>query len=426
MVERRLENVKRILSNGFHGKTRWAVTGESQLNPDTHHLVTVSQKVWGILMYAFIVARMDDGAENLWATILRIGYSPNIDIWNSLLEGYRDTHQVERLLLTWDVMKKERIPLNATSYGARIACLFQARRATLAMKTFEEFKRAHPNQEDGLIFVFNTILNGYLLERRLTDAVKLFEEMKKHGPQPDIVSYNTFIAHYAKRADLHGVADFVRQLTEAGVEPDVFTFTTILSAILKAGIPNGTARLLEVMDSMGVKQNVATYSAIINSQVREGTREGVKTAWELLQQMERMKDTRPNIVTYTSFLAGVHRSQELDKQLVALITSEVVKTMKRRGVQLKLGTYHVLFKACLENSNPEGMDFFMDYYNMLVRSGIPFRHDTWYIILNGLIRRDAWTLAKEMKDRMLSSGFQPMWGVMEMVKWIEEWEAGNR
>ncbi|EJC99565.1 uncharacterized protein FOMMEDRAFT_159979 [Fomitiporia mediterranea MF3/22] len=66
-------------------------------------------ELWAILMYAFIVARMDNETERLWATILRIEYTPKIDMWNGLLEGYRDTHQVEQVLLTWDVMKKERL-----------------------------------------------------------------------------------------------------------------------------------------------------------------------------------------------------------------------------------------------------------------------------------------------------------------------------
>ena len=96
--------------------------------------------------------------------------------------------------------------------------------------------------------------------------------------------------------------------------------------------------------------------------------------------------------------------------------------MRKRGLKLRLGTYHILMKACLENPNPEALDFFMDYYNMMQRSAIPLRHDSWYIILDGLVRRGEWELAREMKNQMIGSGFQPMWGVLKRMKVIERWE----
>ncbi|KAL5534156.1 hypothetical protein ACEPAG_617 [Sanghuangporus baumii] len=422
-IGHRLDKIRARFTDAFKGKRAWAAATESQQSPTRP--IVVSEKIWGYLIYSYIVVRGEDSARALWADVIRWGREPGTEMFNALLEGYRDVGHLPKLLHTWQVMEKQGIPFDARSYGAKLGALILDREAAhYSLKLFDEFKATKPNEEDSL-FVYNTVLNNLLLRYERRKALSLLDEMKKHGPQPDIVSYNTFIAHLAKQPNLPEITKVVRELTEAGVEPDVFTFTSILSALLKARISNGAERLLSIMDMMDVKQNVATYSAIIDSQVREGTKVGVTAAWQVLQQMERMKDVKPNIVTYTSFLAGLHRSQELDKDLITSISSDVVQTMKKRGIRLKLGTYHILLKACLENPNPGALDFFMDYYNMMQRNGVPLWHNTWYIILDGLVRREEWELASEMKKQMLDSGFQPMWGVAKRMKLIESWEAQN-
>ncbi|OCB85674.1 hypothetical protein A7U60_g7325 [Sanghuangporus baumii] len=423
-VGHRLDKLRARFTAAFNGKHAWAAATESQQSPTRP--IVVPEKIWAHLIHSYIVLRNEDSARALWADVIRWGRQPGTEMFNALLEGYRDVCHLPKLLHTWQVMEKQGIPFDARSYGAKLGALVLDREAGhYSLKLFDEFKATRPNEEDSL-FVYNTVLNNLLLRFQRKRALALLDEMKKRGPQPDIVSYNTFIAHYAKLPDLQEIAKVVRELTEAGIEPDVFTFTSILSALLKTRISNGAERLLGIMDMMGVKQNVATYSAIIDSQVREGTKVGITAAWQVLQQMERMKDVEPNIVTYTSFLAGLHRSRELDKDLITSISSDVVQTMKKRGMRLKLGTYHILLKACLENPNPEALDFFMDYFNMMRRNGVPLWHDTWYIILDGLVRREEWDLATEMKNQMLDSGFQPMWGVAKRMRLIESWEARNR
>ena len=159
-------------------------------------------------------------------------------MWNALLEGYRDNGHLQKLMHTWQVMKKQGVPYDARSYGAKLGCLAMDRETEhYSLTVFDEFKATNPSEEDSL-FVYNTVLHSLLTRRREGRALALLDEMKKRGPRPDIVSYNTIISHYArqKKPDLREITNAIRKLMDAGIEPDVFTFTTILSALLKTKV----------------------------------------------------------------------------------------------------------------------------------------------------------------------------------------------
>lgn len=409
---KRLDKLVNTVLNGFVGPFPWAVFDEASKSPARP--VVVPEKIWAYLLTAYVGLRREDIAGSLWDRVSGLGVVPGTTMWNALLEGYRDTQNVKKLLNTWELMKKMNIRFDAESYGAKIICLFQERLKNPPLKAFDDFKRAIPRSEETK-YVYNAVLNGLLSQDDIKTAMKLLGEMATEGPAPDTVTYNILIKYYGRKGDLKGIAGIVNKLTENGVEPDVFTFTTILTTMLHLGVPNASQRLLDVMKSMGVEQNVATYSAIIDDLVRHGTKDGVRSAWEILQRMETIKTAQPNEVTYTSFLAGVHRSQELDKELITAITRDIVGKMEKSGVRIKRGTYHILLKACLENPSADGLAFFMEFYSAMLRKRLTFAHDTWYIILGGLLRRGEVVMAGELMDQMLKSGFQPMHGVMDMV-----------
>ena len=421
----RIQQLSESMLAGFSGPLQWAALDEA--NVSYTRPVVVSDRVWSYLLRAFIAIQKDDLAEDLWRKIAETtGSRPGIVMWNALLEGYRETGQLEMLTSTWQAMRGNGVQPDSNSYASRIICLFEHRKRSLALETFEEFKKRKLEDKDPL-HVYNAVLNGLLhQDDGINQATAILNEMSASGPKPDIVSFNIFLKFYGKKGDMAKVVSVLSQLTKSGVLPDVVTFTTILSTMLKAGVADAAERLEQIMKTMGVELNVATYSAIIDAQVREGTYAGIQTAWELLQKMESNASAQPNEITYTSFLAGVHRSKELSGEQIMGIASEISKKMDKRGVRTRRGAYHILMKACLENPSPDGLNHFMWYFNTMRKKHMAFSHDTWYVILKGLLRRDEWALASEMVDVMLSSNFTPMWGVKDMMIRILTWRARNK
>lgn len=421
----RLQQLADSMLAGLNGPLQWAAPDEASVSYERP--VVMTDRVWAYLLRAFVNIQRDDLAEALWVKIANTtNFGSGVVMWNALLEGYRETEQLDMLLSTWQAMLGNGVEPDSNSYASKIICLFGWKKRRQALESFDEFKKKSLKDKDSL-HVYNAVLNGLLLQDEGVNlATTVLDEMTAKGPKPDTISYNIFLKYYGRKGDMAKIVSTISKLVNSGATPDVVTFTTILSTMLKAGISDATHRLEQVMKTMGIELNVATYSAIIDAQVRSGTYAGIQTAWELLQKMESNVSTPPNEITYTSFLAGVHRSKELSNEQITSVVQDITRKMETRGVRIKRGAYHILMKACLENPSPDGLNHFMGYYNTMKRKRIAFSHDTWFVILRGLLHRDEWALASEMVDEMLSSNFYPMWGVKEMMVKILNWRARNK
>lgn len=417
--EEQLKKICLQLAAGFDGELAWATAEEKKVSRSRP--VLVRDTIWATLIRALVVCRYNDLAGRLWSKMIALGITPTVAVWHALLDGYRETQQFARLLSAWNSMVQSGIKPDAALHCSRILALFDSGKKTQAMSAFEEFKRDTKEVTDGNIVVHNAVIRGLLKAQDLDGALALLKTMSTGPLKPDIITFNTFIQYHAKRGDMQSVLFTLRDISEAGIAPDVVTFTTIHVALLKAGQANATEGMLEVMKQMGIKPNIATYSAMLDQYVKDGTSEGIRLGRELLEKMEKTPGARPNEITYTSFFMGLHRNFKLSQEEVADTTQEILQRMERRGIRVKLGMYHILLKGALSNLRPDGgLAAFQNYYRMMVKKRIKFAHDTWYIILSGLIRRNEWGLAKVMVDDMLKSGFQPMWGVQDMVRSVRQ------
>ena len=431
LAKNQISTIVSTLLSGFEGERPWATVSEKKKSSSL--LVVIPEKSLAHLLNALIVIGQEDAAQSLWGNMEKFGLNPGVTVWNAILEGYRETRQMKKLEYTWRLMREQRVAFDAISFNARINCLFEHGFRSEALRLFDSFKRNGRNLPESVL-VFNTVLSAYLRgsasgfssSSNLNRAHTLLDSMKTDGPRPDVVTYNSFMSYYGRTGNIRGMATTVDQLTKDGLHPDVFSYTIILSALLQAKVPNATSQLLTIMDQTGVEKNTATYTAIISSQVIQGTREGIQTAWEILQRMEVLPHAQPNIVTYTSFLAGLHRSEELTKSEITNISRDVARKMASHKLHISRGAYHILFKACLENPNPEGLEFFMEFYNNMESASIPFWPDTWFVILKGLLRRNEWKMASDMKQRMIQSGFSPNGRILKLIGEIEMRENDYR
>ncbi|KLO20201.1 hypothetical protein SCHPADRAFT_788127, partial [Schizopora paradoxa] len=413
--EEQLKKLCMQLAAGFDGKLAWATAEESKVSRSRP--VFVQESVWANLIRALVACRCDDLAGRIWSKMAALGIKPTVVVWHALLDGYRETQQFARVLSAWNSMIKSGTKPDAALHCSRILALFDSRKKTEAMAAFEEFKKVAKEVEGGATVVCNAVIRGLLKANDFDGALAIFKSMSTDLSKPNIVTFNTFIQYHAKRVDMQSVLSTIRDISKADIAPDVVTFTTLQVALLKAGQMKATEGIFEAMKQMGIEPNVATYSAMLDQYMKDGTSEGLRLGRELLEKMEKTPGARPNEITYTSFLMGLHRTSKLSQEEVADATREILQRMERRSIRVKLGMYHTLLKGALWRQD-DGLAAFQNYYRMMVKKNIKFAHDTWYIILSGLIRRNEWGVAKIMVEEMLKSGFQPMWGVQDMVRTI--------
>ncbi|KAF8634501.1 hypothetical protein AX15_000937 [Amanita polypyramis BW_CC] len=386
--------------------------------------VAMTTVLWTSFLAGFMKCQRKDLAAKLWDDMTTVGISPDVSLWTALIDAYDGVKAVDDALASWNMMRAQNIKPNALAYRAVISALFNGRKPDMALRIFREYQResqvALAEDSSHCLSVYNTVIHGLLFTHRIQEAKGLLRNMQEIGVTPDVVSYNTLLAHYGRRGDFRELASVVNDMANANLVGDVFSFSTILSALLKAGREDAPDIMIKLMKKQDIEPNVATYSAIIDHQMRGQEEQNVRAALLMLQRMELDPQIHPNAVTYTSILAGLYRNHELPREKVDEWIKDIVRRMKQRGIVFGLPTYHILIKACLLNPQPEGLQVAMGYYNEMKKKRIPLVHATWYILLAGLLQREEWAVAEEVVKDMFKTGRQPAGSLLELVSRIRK------
>lgn len=415
-----LERLYQAVLDGLSGPDPYLAADPSKVTPI--RLVAMTEVGWTSFLVAFLKCRRRDLAAKIWDDMSRFGLRPGVSMWTALLDAYDSIGAVDEAVTGWQMMRSQGVKPDGLTYRALISALFNGHKADDAMHIFHKFQtELMPSCSfEQILSVHNTVLHGLLYANRVETATSLLTTMEGNGPAPDIVSFNTFLAHYGRRGDFKALAVIVNKMTLANLVGDVFSFSTILSALLKAGRSDAPEMMLGLMRKQGVQPNVATFSAIIDQQMRQQDEKSLLAVMRMLQQMEQDPMIHPNDVTYTSILAGLYRDSWLPAERAEDLRVDIVGRMKARDIKLNLATYHTLIRACMDYDRPEGLQNALGYYHDMRRRKMPFVHTTWYILLAGLIQRGEWGHADELVRDMHVSGFKPVGSVLQLVSRIRK------
>ncbi|KZP16854.1 hypothetical protein FIBSPDRAFT_865610 [Athelia psychrophila] len=386
--------------------------------------VIMAEASWGDFLTAFLRLRRQDLAEKLWDDMVARTIIPGVVTWTALFDGYDSLGKVEGTLAGWEAMLAQGVKPNAFTYRSLCSVLCTARRpddALKAMKDFEDTlpKKSHP--VENTLPLYNTLIHGLLTNSREAEASTILQKMQEGGPKPNVVTYNTFLRYFGRKADFKGLGSTLERLTTDGLVGDTFTFTTILSALLKAGREDAEEITFNLINKQKVAPDTGFYTALIDHQVRLKEPQNMKAALSILKRMEQDPEIRMNPVPYTSILAGIYRVHWLDPEVAEECKEYVISRMKSSSTSPNRVTYHILISATLENQHPEGLQQALSLYREMRRRLIGMSNDTWYVLLNGLIQRGEWAMANEMVADLRKIGdVKPVGATLKLVDRIRK------
>jgi pentatricopeptide repeat protein len=388
--------------------------------------VLMPEAGWISFLGAFVKCRRLDLAGKLWDDMIRLNITPTVSVWAALFNGYDTIHAIEETLIGWESMISQGIKPDTSVYRALISTLFNGHKPDDALERFELFKKERARRaatpeafsEADVLIVYNTVLHRLLWHSRRVDANTLLRRMMSDGPTPDLVTFNTLLRYHGRQGNMQGISTILKGMGEANIVPDIFTFSTILTALLKSGREDAPELVISQMRKQGIEPNVQTYSAIIDQQVREGDERSIKAALRMLDRMEQEPHTRPNQVTYTTILAAIHRGGWSDRNAAEDCRRHLIAQMTARGSQFDRTTYNILLVACLQNREPDGLQYALKYYTEMVERNMPISNETWYIILHGLVEREEWDIADEMVVEMAKGDVEPRGALKRLVQMV--------
>ena len=421
-----LERLYARVLDGIRASDHYLASQPSEVSRT--RLVPLTETVWTSFQTAFVKCERMDLAEKVWSDLSELGIRPGVVMWTALLDTYAELRNSSRVKEIWHVMRREGIQPDVLSYRALISVLFDDRKPEEAMRIFGEFQRRFKDNSYQSIAVYNAVIRGLLSHNRIDEFNSVLTKMRLAGPTPDIFSYNILLAYHARLNDFKALANTVTTMTAAKISGDVASYSIILSALLRIGKEDAPTTILNLMRKQGLQPNVTTYSAIIDHQMRAQTEEGLKAALVMLDKMERDADIniKPNVVTYTSILAGIYRGDWLSRQKADELKRNILDRMKKKTqVKPNLKTYHILIRASLASPDPGAYRDALAYLQEMEDHGIPRVQNTWYILLSGLMELNKWDVASGMVSKMLKSGHEPSDSLKRLISLIERHQASS-
>ncbi|XAR69594.1 hypothetical protein NMG60_11001247 [Bertholletia excelsa] len=130
--------------------------------------------------------------EELLSVILEKGFLPDSLCCCSLIEYYCTSRQIDSAIALHEKVEKLEGSLDATTYNTLLNGLFKERKVEEAIKVFDYMRRHNLLSSAN----FTSMIRGLCQEKELRKAMKLHDEMLKMGLKPDDKTYKSLITAF--------------------------------------------------------------------------------------------------------------------------------------------------------------------------------------------------------------------------------------
>ncbi|KAI9862646.1 MAG: hypothetical protein M1824_001196 [Vezdaea acicularis] len=259
-------------------------------------------------MAAFIDLKETALAINVWNDMHSHGLTPEPEVWNILLNGFRKAKDIASVEELWNKMRASGVSPNIRCWTTRISAIFGARNFAGGMDALTEMVHEWldslpaPNQTikkgESSVFLtdmeaaqgsesicmptiapFNAAVAHLIRWDKADDARRVLDFAAFHGINPDIITYNQLLSHYVKRGLEDHTSKILKEMVRSNTKPDIATFTIFLNDIFrKSKVSDSSSstkeqqllvdNVLGQMEDSGVPPNVWSYGTIINSLLR--------------------------------------------------------------------------------------------------------------------------------------------------------------
>jgi len=317
-------------------------------------------------------------------------------------------HGVERSRLgsAWNAGTAQGAIKNVNSYMIFIEGLGRAGELDQLQKTWGELVNDQACREtyEGVwppIHAFNHMLSATFLVPKTgpSAALELFERAIDTMPI-NIVTINTILRHYARKADIPLMNSLFSLASRLNLKPDVVTYTTLVQGLLRAGRVDVARLVLDKMTAQGLEPNERLCSMLVADLAKSGSQLGLRRAEEMMAEMKR-KGMNTSVVTWTSLISGYFRGG-WDQD-----AWDAVDRMKRAGLPLNRVGYNIIL-----HEGGRGKEWVMRLFRRMIKEGITPVDDTYLILLAPMVRGQRWEEAEEVVEEMRRLKYRPEKGAL--------------
>eukprot|EP00397_Hematodinium_sp_SG-2012_P024103 GEMP01025089.1.p1 GENE.GEMP01025089.1~~GEMP01025089.1.p1 ORF type:complete len:667 (+),score=145.43 GEMP01025089.1:253-2253(+) len=263
-------------------------------------------------------------------------------LFNSMLDAYGRMQQAEKIDWTLDLMKRHNIPQSSVTWSVLVKSFGKAQKLDRVLETWEQMEELRAQDKVGPI-TYGCMIDACVKGRRMDEAWKAFQELKKKGKHKNTVIFSTLIKGLGSEGDKDGALALFNEMRQENITCNTITFNSVIDACVRA--------------------------------------EDLETAEEIFHYMDCPFD----IITISTLIKGFMRIKDVAR------AQNIFAILKRCGIKPDELSYNTLLDGCVRNGCVElGKSYFIE----MVKSSLPPSHITFAILqrlfrLNGYSAEEA-------------------------------------
>lgn len=271
------------------------------------------------VVYAYTQMRLMRRAEQVLEIMPRIGHTPTVRTWTTLIRGSSRIGDADALDKFWSLMLANGISPDAAAYTARAFALVDLMRPQDAIKVLYEMGNAWQRSQQKS--QASAAAPSKALQSKTAPSSSSDSEVNQ-APRPTVAVGNAVIAGIAGRRQLpyaKYVPEVLRWMGKFGLSPDIQTFNPLIKSAIAKGDLAESMTLLKQMKERGIPANSETGRALVFGFMRSDALKGLQPE----EQSQHLLDVFDDIETN-------HIGASLDDRAYAIAIEEILSQFSNR------------------------------------------------------------------------------------------------
>ncbi|KAK1305196.1 Pentatricopeptide repeat-containing protein [Acorus calamus] len=311
----------------------------------------------------------------------------NVASYSSFIKYMGKSLNPMKALEVYNGIQDDSIRRNVSVCNSILGCMIKNGKFESSIKLFDQMKK------DGLtpdVVTYSTLLSGCIkVKDGFTKATRLIRELESNGLEMDSVIYGTLLAICASHKLCEEAEMYFQKMKDRGCSPNLFHYSSLLNAYSVDGNQMKADELIEDMKSAGLLPNKVILTTLLKVYVRGGLFEKSRKLLAELQALGHAEDEMP----YCLLMDGLAKEGHISE------AKAIFDEMKAKGVKSDGYSYSIMISAyCRSELLEEAKQLAKDYEDNYDKYDL--------VMLNTLLR--AYCNTGEMEN------------VMEMLKKMDK------
>ncbi|KAF3781595.1 Pentatricopeptide repeat-containing protein [Nymphaea thermarum] len=258
----------------------------------------------------------------------------NVASYSTFFKFMGKSHNLVKALQVYNDIGDECTRYNASVCNALLGCFVRHGKFETSINLFEQMKKGGLTPD---IVTYSTLLSGCTkIKDGYSKSLKLMEELKSNGLHMDSVIYGTVLAVCASNNHSKEAENFFQQMVVEGCEPNLFHYSSLLNAYSVDGDYAKAEKLVKDMKSSGIEPNKVILTTLLKVYVRGGLFEKSRELLVKLGTLGHAEEEMP----FCILMDGLAKAGQIDEAKV------IFQDMKMKGVKSDGYSHSIMISAC--------------------------------------------------------------------------------